>query len=422
MALPKTSRTWPRTAGVSFGAVAAMAAVLGLRFASARSAAPGASSSAPTPAKDLGQAVGPKGSAGRVALGRKIFFDTRLSEPQGTSCASCHDPARAFSGNHGSTVGVAIGSRPDHQAKRNTPSVLYLKFARRFRPHWEEDAPLVDMAGGLFWDGRVESLSELTKQPLLNPDEMNGGGAEQVAAKVRSGEYAEDFGREFAFAVGDPEATLKAVGEAVEAYLTSPEMAPFSSKYDDYVRGHATLSPLEARGLKLFKDSAKGGCATCHKLNDGVPNPERSLFTDYGFEALGVPRNRSLAANRDPSYFDLGLCQSPDTRYHTDTEQFCGSFRTPSLRNVAVRQSFMHNGYFSKLRDVVSFYATRATDPKRWYKYGTTFDDISEKYRRYVNVEKAPYNRHEGEVPSLDESDIDAIVSFLGTLTDAQFR
>jgi cytochrome c peroxidase len=82
----------------------------------------------------------------------------------------------------------------------------------------------------------------------------------------------------------------------------------------------------------------------------------------------------------------------------------------------------MHNGVFSTLRDVVAFYATRATNPTRWYKRGVVFDDMPAQYRQNVNVDKAPYNRHEGEVPPLDESDIDAIVAFLGTLTDAQFR
>ncbi len=414
MSTLEISKMWRRAAAVSAAIVVVGAISLGLRFASAHSTAsdpskPSVATLADAPAR-------------RAALGRKIFFDKSLSEPAGTSCASCHDPAHAFSGNHGGMAGVALGSRPDHFAKRNTPSVLYLKFVRRFRPHWEEDAPLVDMSGGFFWDGRVDSIHELVKQPLLNPNEMNGEGAERVAEKIRHGDYAEDFRREFGDAIDHPDATLERLGDAVEAYLTSPEMAPFSSKYDDYVRGRATLTATEARGLKLFKDSAKGGCSACHKLNDATPHPERSLFTDYGFEALGVPRNRALAANDDPSYFDLGLCQSPDTRYHTDGEQFCGRFRTPSLRNVAVRQTFMHNGYFSKLRDVVSFYATRATNPKRWYKYGSAFDDTPQKYKRYVNVEKAPYNRHEGEVASLDEGDIDAIVSFLGTLTDAQFR
>jgi cytochrome c peroxidase len=420
-----------RTAPLFGAALLAIAmAFVGLRFAFARSSAPlGPPKPASTPpastpeiGTDASSEDAPPVNERRVALGRKIFFDKALSEPRGTSCASCHDPAHGFAGNNGSTIGVAAGSRPNHFAKRNTPSVLYLKFVRRFHVHWEEDAPLIDARGGFFWDGRSDSIAELVKQPLTNPDEMNNASARQIDDKIKSGDYAEDFRKEFGDAIDDPEASLRALGDAVNAYLLSPEMSPFSSKYDDYIRGRTELTPLEAAGLKLFKDSAKGGCAGCHKLNDSIPIPERSLFTDYGYEALAAPRNRRLPATRDPQYFDLGLCKRPDTHYHTDGEQFCGSFRAPSLRNVATRQSFMHNGAFSKLRDVVSFYATRATNPKRWYTHGAIFDDIPAKYHQYVNVDKAPYNRHEREAPPLDETEIDAIVAFLGTLTDAEFR
>jgi cytochrome c peroxidase len=364
----------------------------------------------------------PEPSAARVALGKTIFFDTSLSVPAGTSCASCHDPQRAFAGNHGSTLGVALGSRPRHFAKRSTPSVLYLPFARKFHLHWEEDAPLVDAYGGLFWDGRVDSLIDLVKQPLLNPDEMNGGDAARVAATVASSAYATEFRAEFGDALDHPDAALVALGEAVDAYLSSPAMSPFTSKYDDYVRGKATLTPAEARGLALFKDSAKGGCSACHKMNDHAADPRQSLFTDFSFDAVGAPRNRALPATADPQYFDLGLCERLGGDYKAKTEEFCGRFRTPSLRNVAVRPSYMHNGTFAKLRDVVAFYASRSTDPHRWYSRGVEFDDLPARYRANVNVDQAPYNRHRGDKPALDDAEIDAIVAFLGTLTDAQFR
>jgi cytochrome c peroxidase len=378
------------------------------------------SQSAPTPAEETheGAAV----SARRVAIGRAIFLDASLSEPPGTSCASCHDPSRAFAGNHGSTIGVPLGSRPGRYAQRNTPSVLYLKYVRRLHPHWEEDAPLVDMYGGFFWDGRADTIAELVKQPLLNPDEMNGENAEVVAAKIRASAYAGDFRAEFGGSIDEPQAALRSLGEAVSAYLLSPEMSPFSSKYDDYVQGKARLSAIETRGLALFKDSSKGGCSACHKINDTIPVPERSLFTDFGYDAVAAPRNARLPANADPTHFDLGLCKRPDTHYHTDDPQFCGSFRTPSLRNVAVRTAFMHNGVFTKLRDVVSFYASRGTSPRRWYASGVKFDDVPKQYREYVNVDKAPYNRREGGTRALDDGEIDAVVAFLGTLTDAQYR
>jgi cytochrome c peroxidase len=361
-------------------------------------------------------------SAARVALGQAIFFDTHLSVPSGTSCASCHDPSHAFAGNHGSSSGVALGSRPHHLAKRSTPSVLYLPFVRKFHLHWEEDAPLVDAYGGFFWDGRADSLVDLIKQPLFNPDEMNAGDASRVAATMASSAYAADFRREFGAALDDPGAALQALGQAVSAYLSSPAMSPFTSKYDDFVRGRVELTSIEARGLAIFKDSAKGGCSACHKMNDRSPDPKQSLFTDYGFDAVGVPRNRALPANRDPKRFDLGLCERADAAYKAKTEEFCGRFRTPSLRNVAVRPSFMHNGVFARLRDVVAFYATRSTNPERWYPNGTEFDDLPAPYRDHVNVDKAPYNRRRGQTPALDDGEIDALVAFLGTLTDAAFR
>ena len=184
----------------------------------------------------------------RVALGRAIFFDTNLSVPAGTSCASCHDPARGFAGNHGSSSGVPLGSRPHHFARRSTPSVLYLPFVRQFHLHWEEDAPLVDAYGGFFWDGRTDSLVDLIKQPLLNPDEMNGGDAARVRTVVAASAYAAEFRKEFGNAIDDPGAILTTLGEAVSAYLGSPAMSPFTSKYDDFVRRRASLSPAEGRG------------------------------------------------------------------------------------------------------------------------------------------------------------------------------
>jgi cytochrome c peroxidase len=252
---------------------------------------------------------------------------------------------------------------------------------------------------------------------------MNAGSAARIAATVTAAPYAADFRNEFPAALDDPDpnVALKALGEALNAFMVSPEMAPFSSRYDDYVRGKEQLSATEMEGLALFKDKAKGACFTCHKLNDRSRDPKGSLFTDFEFDAVAAPRNRALPATHDAEYFDLGLCERADEDYKNKTTEFCGKFRTPSLRNVAVRQSFMHNGVFTKLRDVVAFYATRDTNPERWYKSGR-FDDIPATYRDNVNVDKPPYNRPKGGTPALNDREIDAIVEFLGTLTDAQFR
>jgi cytochrome c peroxidase len=366
--------------------------------------------------------IPPPTDGSRIALGRTIFFDPGLSDPPGTSCASCHAPERAFSGNHGSSIGVAQGSRPNHFASRSTPSLLYLRYVPRFHFHQDDDAIQPSAVGGFFWDGRADSISELVRQPLLNPDEMNNRDSAQIALKIAGSRYAADFRREFGEVTDDPEATVIALGDALEAFLTSDDMAPFSSKYDAYVRGDAKLTSLEARGLKLFKDPDKGNCVSCHRIYDTSKNPERSLFTDFGYDAVAAPRNRFIPANADPEHFDLGLCGRRNTRTPTEDEAWCVNFRTPSLRNVAIRQSFMHNGVFKRLRDVVAFYATRATNPMRWYESGVKFEDVPPRYRGQVNVNAIPYNRRAGDDPALTDADVDAIVAFLGTLTDAAYR
>lgn len=362
-------------------------------------------------------------TAARADLGRRIFFDTRFSEPRGTSCASCHDPARAFSGNHGASIGVPLGSRPAHFGARNTPSVLYLRYNPALYFYQDDDSIAAAPVGGLFADGRVDSLAQLVKIPLLNPREMNNRSVRNVVAKLAQSDYADAFRKEFgAQVMADTGRAMTALGRAVAAFLQSDEMAPFSSKYDAYIRGRATLSAQESRGLALFKDPDKGNCISCHKFNDTSSNPARSLFTDFGYDAIGVPRNRALPANRAAGHFDLGLCATAARKGWPDSGQWCGYFRTPSLRNVALRESFMHNGIFSDLRDAVAFYATRSTKPGDWYRHGTRFDDVPRRYRENVNISSMPYNRRPGQKPALDNADIDAIVAFLRTLTDERFN
>src|SRR5262249_18293264 len=150
-------------------------------------------------------------------------------------------------------------------------------------------------------------------------------------------------------------------------------------------------------------------------------NPKWSTFTDYGFDAIGVPRNDELPPNRDPKQFDLGLCERKDTNTPSSDGKWCGNFRTPSLRNVAVRSSFMHNSRFRKLPDVVLFYATRASTPEHFYPPGQKFNDLPPEQRENVNISSPPYNRPEGAPPAMSEDDIDAVVAFLRTLTDAAY-
>ncbi|HEY6476348.1 MAG TPA: cytochrome c peroxidase [Polyangia bacterium] len=363
---------------------------------------------------------GPPESPALVALGKKIFFDERLSEPAGTSCASCHDPARAFSGEHGSRLGVPLGSRPGHYARRSTPSVLYMRFVPKFHYFEDDEAPAPEPRGGFFWDGRADSVAALVRQPLFNPDEMNAGTPKLLAGKLARAPYAREF-RAALGASSSPDAVLRGVGAAIEAYLTSDEMTPASSKYDAYVRGQATLTEQERLGLEVFKDRRRGACAGCHRMAETSANPAESTFTDYGYDAIALPRNRELPGTKDPAAFDLGLCGRKSATTPSSDEKFCSSFRTPSLRNVAVRQSYGHNGVYQHLHDVVAFYARRAVAPGRIYPAGTKFDDVPRRYVSNVNIYAPVYNRKEGAPQPISDGEIDALVAFLNTLTDAPY-
>jgi cytochrome c peroxidase len=361
---------------------------------------------------------GPPDDPALVALGRKIFFDGRLSEPAGTSCASCHDPAHAFSGGHGSRIGVPLGSRPRHYARRSTPSALYLRYVPAFYYFEDDEAPAPEPRGGLFWDGRVDTLAELVRQPLFNPDEMNAGSPRRVAGKILGGAYAAAFTAAFG-RDSNPESVLRGVGLAVEAYLKSDEMNPFTSKYDAYVRGQATLTEQERRGLEIFKDRRSGACAGCHRVAETSTNPAEAMFTDFGYDAIALPRNPALPAK--PGEYDLGLCARDNPKSPSKEERFCSAFRTPSLRNVAVLESFGHNGVYRSLRDAVAFYARREVAPDRIYPPGKKYDDVPVRYRGNINIRAPVYNQPEGGKPPLSEDDIDALVAFLRTLTDARY-
>jgi cytochrome c peroxidase len=363
---------------------------------------------------------GPPDDPVLVALGKKIFFDERLSEPPGTSCASCHDPARAYSGGHGSRIGVPLGSRPGHYARRTTPSVLYMRYVPALHLFEDDESPAPEPRGGFFWDGRVDSVVDLVRQPLFNPDEMNAGTTRHLADKIMRGPYAADFDGAFGRS-SDAEKVMHGIGVALEAFLKSDEMNPATSKYDEYVRGKATLTEQEVRGLEIFKDHRRGACLGCHRMAETSSNPAESMFTDYGYDAIALPRNRELPANRNAASYDLGLCERKDAKTPTSDEKWCSMFRTPSLRNVAVRGSFGHNSVYKTLREVVAFYARRAVAPGKIYPAGEEFDDVPKKYRGNVNIYSPIYNHRQGAAPPMSDEDIDAVVAFLGTLTDAPY-
>jgi len=137
------------------------------------------------------------------------------------------------------------------------------------------------------------------------------------------------------------------------------------------LRGQAQFTPLEAKGFELFKNPRKGNCLACHVGEKKSHDPKDWLFTDFTFDTLGAPRQWRIPANAKAGEFDLGLCKREGLAALApkgfDVESVCGAFKVPTLRNVALTAPYMHNGAFSSLRDAVAFYATRDTNPERWF-------------------------------------------------------
>ena len=315
-------------------------------------------------------------------LGREIFYDASLSSSGALSCASCHSPDHAYGPPNDGPVmlGGATLSRPGARA---VPSLTYLDRHPNFSigPDKGDDDNVVDLAqmaalgqlaarttktaggsgasanivpqGGLFWDGRADTLQDQALFPLLDPNEMDGGRAEIVAGKLRRAPYATRFVELFGAGVLKNQRLLIAEAMfAVARYqVEEPSFHPYTSKYDYWLEGKARLSESELRGLQAFNDPDKANCAGCHTsapTRDGLP----PLFTDHQYEALGAPRNAELANNRDPNYFDLGVC-GPNRTDMPEQTQYCGNVMTPTRRKTAGRHALLPNGLFRQLERVL---------------------------------------------------------------------
>jgi cytochrome c peroxidase len=363
-------------------------------------------------------------AAAMTAVGRALFFDVSLSASGRVACATCHAPKHAFGPPNDAPVQRA-GSDGRRSGARAVPSLMYTQNIPPFTEHYYDDDgdDSIDQgpAGGRTWDGRSQSAHDQARLPLFSAFEMANANADAVAAKVSRSAYAAQFRETFGDAVfHDKALAFKAVLMALEAYQQSPaEFYPYNSKYDAWLRRETQITGEELRGLAAFNDPAKGNCARCHP--SGLRNGAFPQFTDFGYAAIGAPRNMNIPANADRRYYDLGLC-GPLRADLADKKEYCGMFRTPSLRNAAIRRVFFHNGVFHRLEDVVRFYAERDTRPEKWYSRGSggitvKFDDLPAQYRSNIDIQ-APFDRHEGAAAALNEGDIKDIVAFLKTLTD----
>lgn len=323
-----------------------------------------------------------------AALGARLFTDAGLSANGQVSCATCHDPARAFTDGRPQAVAIGTGTR-------NTPTLQTAPWQTWF-----------------FWDGRADSAWAQATGPIRNPVEM-GATAELVAARVRAA-YAAEWGEVYGGVPEDPARVLAQVGKALEAFERT--VPPGRSRFDDFVAaldeapagaglGAGVLDDTEVRGLQLFLGPAN--CASCHHgpmftdgtfHNIGLPLPEGGrVDTGRGrgaVEVLEDPYNcRGAFADRAEGGGSEDPC--PELRYlDVRFDDWPGSFKTPSLRNVVRTAPYMHDGSLLTLDAVLEFYSALPGQPVVGHRELTL-------------------------VPlRLDEADRAALIAFLGTLSE----
>ncbi len=383
-------------------------------------------------------------------VGEKIFSDTTLSGSGKMSCATCHAQSAAYGPPNDLAVQLG-GTDLKAPGTRAVPSLRYKEFTPPYADLLDnpDGISVPGPGGGYTWDGRAATLADQAKIPLLAPNEMANASAADVVAKLQAAPYAELFRQAFGSAIfGKTDSAFSSALQALQAYqLEDPDFHPYSSKFDLYAGNKigGTLTMAEVRGMKVLTDPNSGNCASCHYQGAGL-NGSSALFTDFSYQAIGVPRNVAIQANADPTYFDLGLCGPLRTDHPAAPgNAFCGMVKAPTLRNVATRKSFFHNGVMHSLEQVIRFYNTRDTLPEIWYPtvggtpkatadpsfptYGliTTqyvggtvqkFNDLPPQFVGNIDTQMPMDGRAAHSRPPMSEQNIADLLCFLNTLTD----
>jgi cytochrome c peroxidase len=252
-------------------------------------------------------------TAETIALGRKLYYDAKLSVDGTVSCAFCHDPNKGFSDGQPTSLGVK-GQR----GGRNAPTV------------WNSAYSTVQ-----FWDGRAPSLEEQAGGPMQNPIEMAHTQGGVVAAINANPAYKELFEK----AWGPGPVTFQKVRYSIASFERT--VLTGNSPFDKYMYGgdKKAMSASAIRGLEVFRNEKKGNCAVCHTITK-----DHALFTDNKFHNLGVGID-SKGELKDLGRFEV-----------TKAEADKGAFKTPTIRNIAQSGPYMHDGSLKTLKDVVDFY------------------------------------------------------------------
>ncbi len=349
----------------------------------------------------------------KEALGQQLYFDTDLSANGTQSCATCHDPENGFVDPRDNGVGkmASLGDDGKSLGDRNAPTASYASFSPAF--HKTEDGIY---KGGQFHDGRAGSLKDQAGGPPLNPGEMAMASKEAVLAQLKANPAYVDS---FAAIYGDDvlknaDAAYDAMTDAIAAFEQTEEFAPFDSKYDRFLRGEVKLTNQEELGRVLFFSQQFTNCNICHQLRK-TPGAAKETFSNYEYHNIGVPTNVALrkANGVKPDMQDKGLLANPAV----DDQKQAGKFKTPTLRNIAVTGPYMHNGIFKDLRTVVMFYnkynsrsEKAQVNPESDKNWGVP--EVSEN----ISMEELKTG------PALDDKRIDALVTFMKTLTDRRYE
>jgi cytochrome c peroxidase len=307
-----------------------------------------------------------------ASLGRVLFYDTALSANGTISCASCHAQEHAFADPARFSVGFEGGL-----TGRNAMGIADARFYRN---------------GRFFWDERAATLEDQVLMPIQNEVEM-GLTLEELVARVAAGE---EYPELFAKAFGDPEVTVDRISKALAQFVRA--MVSYRARYDegleaagDVMAPFPNFTAEENQGKQLFLGRA--GCAACH-LDNGPPRPGPRMNQAVFFIDIAV--NNGLDAGGGEGDGDGGVGDI------TGEAGDLGRFKSPSLRNVALTGPYMHDGRFDTLMEVVEHY-----------------NDGVEAHPNLDRRLAVPgTNPPEPRRLNLSEAEIEALIAFLGTLTD----
>lgn len=350
-----------------------------------------------------------------VALGKILFNDKNLSANSSQSCATCHDPNRAFidsrEDSEGRIAATSLGDDGVTFGDRNSPTINYAAFIPAFSQRNNNNG----FVGGLFWDGRSDSLASQAGDPILNPVEMGMPDKASVVARILEDPIYVNAFQEFygANIFDDVDTAYDALAQSIGAYEESDEFMTFDSKYDKSLIGEFVYDPSTktGQGRDLFF-SGQTNCTRCHQLNNN--NSTQEVFTDFRYHNLGLPTNTAARTlnGQDLNFVDNGVFDNPTV---TDQAQ-TGRFRVPTLRNVSVTGPYMHNGVFQSLKTVISFYDSYHNNTIHTVNPETGAAWASPE----VNANISLNILRDGD--ALSDAEVEALVCFLHTLTDARYE